>query len=167
METEKAVESAVSEQQLEALGLKEAGRRLSRAKRLQAAYRNYQFIPQEKINLFNGKLKKETLTEDKNASRYKRLGFIRLENYPEIPPAHALKRLLEARKAGCFDSFEVCRIEWIEEVKDPILFGRIENCADRFFISQWDDDIKLSDIVFGDTARVEKDGREDTADRLI
>lgn len=44
----------------------------------------------------------------------------------------------------CFDSFSVAHIA---EVKDPILFGEIAECTDKFFIAQWDEDVKIEDIL--------------------
>jgi hypothetical protein len=35
----------------------------------------------------------------------------------------------------------------VKEVIDPIIFGKIDGCTDRFFIAQWDDDVKIEDIV--------------------
>ena len=43
--------------------------------------------------------------------------------------------------------------EWIKEIKDPIVFGVINGCPDKFFISQWDDDIKIDDIFLLDVAK--------------
>jgi hypothetical protein len=47
----------------------------------------------------------------------------------------------------CFDSFEIAKIQWKREIKDPILFGRIDGCPDRFYVSQWDDDVRIEDIL--------------------
>jgi len=32
-------------------------------------------------------------------------------------------------------------------VPDPILLGRITGCENRYFIAQWDDDVKIEDIL--------------------
>ena len=137
------------EQRLKSLGLAGAAKKLGRARRLEIAYLNYLFVSAEKISAFNEKLRKETLKEDKRAYTYKFLAFIPLDKYPQVPPESVLDALEEAKKSECFDAFEVAKIEWREEVKDPILFGVIEGCTDKFFISQWDDDVKVEDIIFG------------------
>ena len=66
----------------------------------------------------------------------------------EFPPDTVLDALEKAKEDNCFDTFEVAKISWIEEIKDPILFGIIEGCSDKFFISQWDDDVKIEDLLF-------------------
>lgn len=53
----------------------------------------------------------------------------------------------KAQKLKCFDTFEIAKIEAVEERKDPIVFGCITGCPDKFFIAQWDDDVKIEDIL--------------------
>lgn len=72
------------------------------------------------------------------------LSFTLVEHYPEVPPAHVLDKMEEAIGRSCFDVFEVAHIV---NVKDPILFGRVQGCPDLFFIDQWDDDIRIEDIL--------------------
>ena len=141
------------EDRLKRLGLTSASKRIDSAKRLTFAYTVYTFITQEKIHEFNKKLREETLREDKNASYYKQLAFIPLENYSEIPPPHVLDGLEKAKAEDCFDFFEIAKIQDKVEVKDPILFGRIKDCNDYFFIAQWDDDVRFEDILSMDTTR--------------
>ena len=151
---EKIVESirkpelATTNDRLGKLGFKTAVKEISRQQRLVTAYEKYMFVMPDKIEAFNEKLRKETLREDKNAYHYKKLVFIPIEQYDQIPPEHVLDQLDKAVADGCFDRFEVCKIDWIKEVKDPIVFGRIDGCSDYFFIAQWDDDIKIEDILF-------------------
>lgn len=132
---------------LEKLGLKGAAKKLNAAQKLAVAYAKYGFIEQDKVNKFNERLKHETLTEDKTARSYKRLLFTPLENYHKIPPQDVLERLESAMNDAIFDSFEIATIQWVKEIIDPILFGRITDCPDRFFIAQWDDDVRIEDIV--------------------
>ena len=40
---------------------------------------------------------------------------------------------------------EIAQIEEVVIEKDPILFGRINDCADRFYIAQWDDDVSAAE----------------------
>lgn len=117
-------------------------KKLSDKKRkLAIAYEHYRFVRQEKIDIFNQKLK----AERKNPlDYYKLLSFTNISDYQEVPPDHVLDNLVKAKEMNCFDSFEIAHIV---EVKDPILFGRINECSDRFFIDQWDDDVKIEDIL--------------------
>ena len=115
-------------------------------KKMHTAYNNYEFVTPESIDKFNERLKKETLREGKQAYHYKALTFTPIKEYTEVPPQEALERLKEAKERKCFDSFEVAKISDVKEVKDPILFGRIKGCGDRFFIAQWDDDVTLEMI---------------------
>lgn len=126
------------EERLKRLGLDSASDKLVKAKELQRklaiAYEHYRFVRQEKIDAFNVKLSKDG----------KMLGFTSLKDYGQVPPDAVLEALEHAQSRECFDSFEVAHIV---KVPDPILFGRINNCPDRFFISQWDDDVKIEDIL--------------------
>lgn len=130
---------------LESLGFKFLGNRvreLKEAKRKMAiAYEHYRFVTQEKINDFNRKLREES---DKNARTWKELAFTRIEDYDKCPPDDVLDALEKAHGMKCFDNFEVA---YIREVKDPIIFGRITNCSDRFFVGQWDDDVSIDDLL--------------------
>ena len=123
-------------------------RKVDEVERMKMAYEKYLFVSQKTIDLFNDKLKIETLKEDSRHRIYKRLVFIPLETYDQLPPDTVLDALEKAKEDNCFDTFEVAKISWIEEIKDPILFGIIEGCSDKFFISQWDDDVKIEDLLF-------------------
>jgi hypothetical protein len=138
----------VEQTNLEKLGLTKAAEKLETAKKMKFAYANYLFVTQKKVDEFNVKLRVDTLKEDKSSWQFKHLVFIKLGDYSEIPPASVLEALTKAQDDKCFDTFEVAKIEWIKEVKDPILFGRINGCTDYFFITQWDDDVKFEDILF-------------------
>jgi hypothetical protein len=129
---------------LEKLGFKAASskvKELSIKKRKMAiAYEHYRFVRPEKIEAFNRKLEKES----RRGSEYKTLSFTPVESYSEVPPGHVLEKMEAAVDRKCFDQFEVAHII---NVKDPILFGRIHGCPDRFFIDQWDDDVRIEDIL--------------------
>ncbi len=132
---------------LEKLGFKHATKKLETAQKMAIAYAKYGFITQDKVDKFNEKLIKETLTQDKTARTYKRLQFTSIENYGKVPPLEVLYRIESAVKDAIFDNFEIATIQWVKEVIDPIVFGRIDGCPDRFFIAQWDDDVRIEDIV--------------------
>ena len=138
-------------ERLEKIGLKKASNRITELRgmrrKMTIAYEHFRYVKQEKIDAFNKRLKDETLREDKKAHYYKCLQFISLEEYTEVPPEHVLDALEKAQEMNCFDTFEVAKIQDKVEIKDPIVFGRIKNCPDRFYISQWDDDVKIEQIL--------------------
>lgn len=136
--------AAVAErvERLERLGLTRASAQVKelsiRKRKMAIAYEHYRFVRQEKIDAFNAKLR------GKNHFDYKRLDFTPLADYGQVPPDSVLEALEVAQNRKCFDSFEVAHIV---TVKDPILFGRVAQCPDRFFIEQWDNDVKIEDIL--------------------
>ena len=136
-------------ERLSKLGFTGVVKKAGRMVRMKTAYSDYLFVTPQHIQDFNDKLKKETLREDKRAYHFKTLVFIPLEKYSAIPSVFALNALEVAQTRGIFDCFVVCKIDWKTEIKDPIIFGRIEGCEDYFFISQWDDDVKIEEIIFG------------------
>ena len=70
-----------------------------------------------------------------------------LKGYDKVPPMDCLLDLQKAKGLGCFDNFEVAEVESVVEKPDPIIFGMINGCNDKFFITQWDSDIKIEDIL--------------------
>ena len=68
-----------------------------------------------------------------------------LEEYDKPLPKHAKVKLAAAKKHTIFDSFCVF---WIDEVRDPILFGQITEEQDiYYFLDEWDDDISVKDLL--------------------
>lgn len=134
---------------LEKLGFAKAAGTLKdlaeRKRKLALAYEHYRFVRQEKIDAFNAKLKAKTMKGKApfNAT-WQTLDFTPIANYEHTPPMDVLQALETAQERKCFDSYEVA---YIRNVKDPILFGRIDRCPDRFYIAQWDDDVKIEDIL--------------------
>lgn len=140
------------EERLEKLGFKAASKRVvelrERKRKLALAYEHYRFVRQEKIDAFNKKLMEESRKDIKgNGYEYKTLSFTPMENYQETPPESVLDLLETAIGRNCFDSFEVAHIVTVIKTPDPILFGRIRACPDRFYVGQWDDDVKIEDIL--------------------
>ena len=136
---------------LEKLGFKNASRivkeKLELKRKMMIAYEHFRYVTQERIDAFNQALRAESMQENKQYYQYKVLGFIPLEAYSEVPPVDVLDKVEQAIEKGCFDTFEIAKIQDVKEVKDPIVFGRINGCTDRFFIAQWDDDVKIEDIL--------------------
>lgn len=61
-----------------------------------------------------------------------------------VPPADVLEKLKVAREAKLFDDYAILHIKY---VPDPILCGKIKESNDLYFIAEWGDDVKLSDII--------------------
>jgi hypothetical protein len=135
-----------TEERLKTLGFERASNVITELRGLKnkmaIAYEHYRAVRQEHIDRFDKKLHEETF--NKKDGSYKRLVFENIKETTKIPPAAVLDKVQEAIDRGCFDSLEVCHIR---EVKDPIIFGRIEKCPDRFFIGQWDTDVSIDDIL--------------------
>lgn len=130
---------------LQELGMDSAAHKVMRAKKMKhdmmIAYENYRVITPEKLAAFNVKLRRTPVAR----GYYQVLTLTSLKNYEKVPPADVLGKLAEALERKCFDSFEVAHIETVKE--DPLLLGCIEGCGDKFFIAQWDNDVKISDIL--------------------
>lgn len=137
---------------LKELGLTTAAKRLDSARRLTIAYAKYGHVTDEAIFKFNEKLKKESMMKSSGVFQYNQLRFTKIGDYGKIPPVAALTRLREAVHDNVFDFFEVADIQSVKEVPDPIIFGRIEGCTDRFYVAQWDDDVTIEEIVGGTDA---------------
>lgn len=140
-----------TEEKLEKLGFTMASNKIKEVKELKrkmlVAYEHFRYVKPEKFQAFNIKLKAETMQETANERRYKTLAFIPIEKYQEIPPDAVLEALEKAQELNCFDYFEVAKIEARVEIKDPIIFGCIKGCPDKFYVAQWDDDVKIQDIL--------------------
>lgn len=137
------------EAMLEKLGFDAAAKMLkdlrARKRKLALAYEFYRFVRQEKVDAFNEALKKKTIKgSEPYTATWQKLSFTPIANYQHVPPEPVLQDLQAAVNRDCFDSFEIAHIR---EVKDPILFGRINDCSDRFFISQWDTDVSIDDLL--------------------
>jgi len=146
------MEKTITAEWLKKLGLESAANKINATKeferRCAIAYEHFRFVTQKNIDDFNAKIKKETFKKDANGfHRWDLLQFTSLKAYQEIPPANVLLKLEEAKDKNCFDDFEVAKIQSVEVRPDPILFGRVKGCPDRFYISQWDSDVRIEDIL--------------------
>ena len=68
----------------------------------------------------------------------------RLGNYKGIPPKEVIETLKEHKERQVFDYFTIAAVEG---VRDPLLLGRLNNVADRFYIAQWGTDVTLDDLL--------------------
>ena len=135
------------------LGFKKASSKIKelsvKKQKMSIAYAMFKFVRPEKVRAFNDKLRAKTHNWDKMGG-YHTLDFIGIGDYEGAPPDTVLEKLEKAQSlqapsgAAVFDQYE---IGYIKKVNDPLLFGRINGCPDRFFIDQWDDDVKIEDIL--------------------
>lgn len=121
-------------------------------RRLTLAYEHFRHMEQADLDKYNAALKRKTLktTGRKGVDlveHYDQVKFTPLAEYSKVPPVDVLDKVEQAMEKGCFDSYEVAEIKGTKEYKDPIVFGRISGCPDRFFIAQWDNDLRIEDII--------------------
>lgn len=149
---------------------KEASKKLDLKRRMMLAYEHFRFVEPHIMERFQSQLKVKTLKilqacpKCKNNQKHKetctycrqtgaqeqtydKLQFTPLSKYREVPPQEALLDLKRAKDMNIFDTFEVAKVESVVERPDPIIFGQIEGCDDRFYIAQWDNDVKITDIL--------------------
>ncbi len=104
-------------------------------KKLLQAVEEYRYATGEDLDDFNKEMKQYG----------KELTIVKIKDYDKIPPDDVLVALKEAKTKECFDSFHIA---YIRKVKDPILFGKIDDFKNLyFFIAQWGDDVKIEDII--------------------
>lgn len=123
-----------------------------KAARLAVAYEHYRYVGPEAIKAFNGRLKKATIartgTKGKDlVEHFDVLRFTPIATFQGIPPTDVLQAVTAAKGREVFDAFEVADIASVAEYKDPIVFGRITGCGDRFYIAQWGDDVSITDLL--------------------
>jgi hypothetical protein len=144
---EKHEQAAPSEEQLRNAGFTVAATKLAQAKelarKLRVAFEHFRVVEPTHIKRFNQKLNQAGFM--RGVTTY--LAFTPIELYGEIPPVAALEALEKARELKCFDRFEVATIA---EVPDPIIFGCINRSDNKYFVTQWDDDVKIEDILTED-----------------
>ncbi len=124
---------------LKSLGLEKLAERIERkreAKRkITIAIATYKYVNQEDIDEYNIEIGKFN----------KRLKLEEIKNYRQLPPDDVLEALKKAQQDNCFDDFYIA---FVENVKDPILFGTIKDFKNLYFyIAQWGDDVKIEDIL--------------------
>lgn len=143
----------VCESDLEELGFTKAAEGLKQkrelARKMRLAFEHFRVVTPDVITRFNEDLYKRSKVNDGKFGgyTYQCLKFTPIAQYGEIPPTAALEALRSAKEIGCFDAFEVATIESVKVVPDPILFGVITGCQNKYFIAQWDDDVKIEDIL--------------------
>ena len=145
-------------QLLEELGFTEASKELEKKlafkKKMMIAYENFKFVTPAIFNRFNIDLKRRTIARKGKkgvdlTEKYDQLVFQDVAKIRNLPPKSVLASMKKAKDLGCFDKFVVAKIESVVDYKDPIVFGVITGCDDMFFVDQWDNDVKISDILKG------------------
>jgi hypothetical protein len=137
---------------LKELGLDKASdtltKKISLKRKLLIAYEHYRFVEPHIFDRFQEEIKAKTLKKkDGWYDSYDQLVFIPIKEYGEVPPPDCLLDLRKAKEMNCFDTFEVAKVQTVEHRPDPIIFGCIEGCVDKFFITQWDDDVSIEQIL--------------------
>jgi len=161
-------------QTLKDLGLDKAAatldKKLTLKKKLAIAYEHFRFVEPHIFDRFQEEVKAKTMKvivpcpkcqnisgSKENCSYCQRTGaqhmthdklsFVNLKEYPEVPPMDCLMDLKKAKDMECFDSFEVAKVETVDVRPDPIIFGLINGCEDKFYITQWEHDVRIEDIL--------------------
>lgn len=138
-------------------------RKAERARKLVIAYEHYRYVKQETVDAFNAKLKAQTSRPATAAERdqfyrsgysvrsiHDKLVLHTMELYPGLPPTDVLAKVKEAKGRDCFDKFEVAEIQpeaTHVKLPDPIVFGLIDGCTDRFYIAEWGSDVSITDLL--------------------
>lgn len=124
---------------LKKLGMDKIAEKILRKKsgkeKLLAAVSDYRYATGEDLDDFNKEIKEYG----------KELVVVKIKDYKKLPPDTVLESLQKAQNKNCFDDFSIA---YIRRVKDPILFGTIDDFKNLyFFIDQWGDDVKIEDII--------------------
>lgn len=150
--TEKDAEVMPTETELRELGLNAAADKITRsrelARKLRIAFEHFRVVTPEQLVRFQEELWQRRETDPLTYTlRYQVLKFTALDAYPNVPPAEVLLKIRQAKELKCFDRFEVLTLEAQEVVPDPVIFGVIAGCDNRYFVAQWDDDVKIEQIL--------------------
>lgn len=142
---------APSEDELKELGFGKAAANVNAAKvlarKLRIAFEHFRIVKPENVGKFNEELRKKTQQRNGYNVTYDRLAFTPISQYGKAPPKDVLDEVRKAKSLGCFDDFEVATIESVRVVPDPIIFGVINGSANKYFVAQWDNDVKIEDIL--------------------
>ncbi len=148
--------NAPTEAELKELGFDAAATQMSAdkelARKLRIAFEHFRVVEPSHLDRFQSDLKTKTSRQDGSnqwgeITVYDKLVFTAISEYKAIPPKEALAELRKARELGCFDAFEVATIESVRVVPDPIIFGTITGSKNKYYVCQWDNDVKIEDIL--------------------
>ena len=137
--------SSITAEELASLGFTkmaaEVQKLKNRKRKMAIACEHFRAVKPEHVIIFEQLLRERTRKKD---GSYKTLEFCCVDQYEKIPPVEVLNKLKDARGLNCFDWYEIA---YIKEVKDPILFGRINESSLRFAIADWGDDVNIRDLL--------------------
>lgn len=145
-----------TEAELTELGFDAAAKQLNAdremARKLRIAFEHFRVVEPDHLSRFQAELKQKTLRNDgRNTwgmiTEHDTLVFTPIKDYTAIPPKEALDELRKAKTLGCFDAFEVATIQSVRTVPDPIIFGTINGSRNKYYVCQWDNDVKIEDIL--------------------
>jgi len=140
-----------TEAELRELGLTEAANKMKRqrelARKLRIAFEHFRVVTPEQVTRFQSELLEKRTRGAYGSYSYQSLKFTALEAYPNVPPAEVLQKIRGAKELKCFDRFEVLTLETVEVIPDPVVFGIIDGCDNKYFVAQWDDDVKIEQIL--------------------
>jgi len=144
---------APSEAELRDLGFNAAATKVKEdrelARKCRIAFEHFRYVTPENFRRFAEELKGKTWKNhyvDYSYS-YDQLVFTKIAAYNKVPPKEALAKVREAKALGCFDDFEVATVQSVRVVPDPIIFGIIRGDENKYFVAQWDDDVKIEQIL--------------------
>jgi len=147
---------APNEAELRELGFEKAATKVKEdrelARKLRIAFEHFRVVTPENFQRFGDELKRKTMKGSPLSYSYSfdQLVFTPISFYGNVPPPEVLEAVRAAKGLGCFDTFEVATIQSVTVVPDPIIFGVIRGCDNRYFVAQWDDDVKIEDILRAD-----------------
>jgi hypothetical protein len=149
--------SAPNESELKELGFTTAALTITRqremARKLRIAFEHFRVVTPDIVRGFQHELYRRTKRQiggPYSDVTYDQLAFTEISQYPNVPPQGVLNKVKEAKDLGCFDYFEVATIQSVRVIPDPIIFGRISGSDNRYYIAQWDNDVKIEDILRGE-----------------
>jgi hypothetical protein len=154
--TEEKEQVTPTEAELRELGLTEAANKMKRARetarKLRIAFEHFRVVTPDHLQRFQGELVEKGMRANAYSNpyggyTYQSLKFTALEAYPEVPPREVLQKIREAKELKCFDRFEVLTMESVVVVPDPVVFGIVNGCDNKYFVAQWDDDVKIEQIL--------------------
>lgn len=150
--TEEKTEIAPTEAELRELGMTKAADEMKNkremARKLRIAFEHFRVVTPDQVARFQRELQgKAERALYSGAYEYQALKFTPLALYPNVPPGEVLTKIKEAKALECFDAFEVLTLETVKVIPDPVVFGIIAGCDNKYFVAQWDDDVKIEQIL--------------------
>ena len=151
---------------LESLGMKRAAKEfrenLPLLRKMLVAKEHYRFVTEENYERAQEELRAKSIKKTRvdmdgyyeEVTTWVEMVLVQISEYDAIPPVHVLDSLEKAKELGCFDYFDIAKLERMEsrrkivkKVPEPILFGRINGSKMLFYIDQWGDDISIEEIL--------------------